>query len=598
MRINDLSMTGQRNVYAFPTLVEWNHRIRGREPAVPPRTQLPQRAMQIWAERRDLQASFDLSQSEGRAGLFWWCLLHGFREMGFRFDKALDGGFLTVNEPLPRLRHAAIVPVTWLMQSLWANSTYRSGALRHPEEQENCIAHFFAHALLEANLGAFLTEQQARMLREIDPATGQPHLLGLIWRCGPQPADRFPSEASQEFAGWCRSAEGAKAFPILAHPLVGLAQAAPRRRRSGKVIGVNLFGHALGRSGVSEDVRMAAMSLEQVGIPHVIRNVPAPAVGEEEAAAGIRLADDLPYDVNLFCMTGLSTISLALSAGTDFGDGRHNIGLWPWELPEWPPALCQAWDFIDEVWAASRYTYEAYARAAQVPVFHKPMAVVAEPTAGATRADFGLPEKPFLFGFSFDGLSSFARKNPQAVVAAFRLAFHPDRADVGLVLKCMRTTANAPAWSALQDAIGGDPRIRVIDESLSRARLFDLYRALDAFVSLHRSEGFGRNIAEAMLLGKPIIVSAHSGNMDFTDHQTAALVPTRFTTVRTGEYPFGEGQVWGEPDIDAAACAMQRMVSDHAWRLAIASAGKARIARDYYPAAVGEAWAQRLRELT
>lgn len=590
-------MTGLRNVYTLPMLAEWKLRILGKEPAVPPRTKLPQRAIQIWDERRDLQASFDLSRPEGRAGLFWWCLLHGFREMGFRFDEALDGGFLTVNEPLPRLQQVAIMPVTWLMRTIWANSSYRSSALRHPEEQHNCIAHYFAHALLEANLGGFLTEQQARTLRELEPATGQPRLLGLIWHCAPRLAGRFSSEASEEFAAWCQSAEGAKAFPILAHPLVGLAQAAPRRKRVGKVIGVNLFGHALGRSGVSEDVRMAAMSLERVGVPHIIRNVPAPAVGEGEPADGLLLADDLPYDVNLFCMTGLSTISLALSAGTDFGDGRHNIGLWPWELPEWPSALGQAWDFVDEVWAASRYTYEAYARAAQVPVFHKPMAVVAEATEGATRADFGLPEETFLFGFSFDGLSSFARKNPQAVVAAFHQAFPSDRADVGLVLKCMRTTANVPAWKALKNSIKNDPRIRVIDESFSRVRLLDLYRTLDAFVSLHRSEGFGRNIAEAMLLGKPVIVSAHSGNMDFTDHRTAALVSTRLEAVRSGEYPFGEGQMWGDPDVDAAAKAMQRIVSDHLLRQALASAGKERIARQYSPEAVGEAWLQRLRDL-
>jgi glycosyltransferase involved in cell wall biosynthesis len=590
-------MTGLRNVYTLPMLTEWKLRIRGKEPAVPSRSQLPRRAMQIWNERCDLQVSFDLSRPEGRAGLFWWCLLHGFREMGFSFDKVLDGGFLTVNEPLPRLRHAAIMPVTWLMRALWANSTYHSGELRHLEEQHNCIAHYFAHALLEANLGAFLTEQQGRTLRQVDPATGQPRMLSLIWHCSPQLTNWFPSKASQEFAAWCGSAEGAKAFPILAHPLVGLAQVAPRRRRSGKVIGVNLFGHALGRSGVSEDVRMAAMSLERAGIPHVIRNVPAPAVGEEEPADGLRLADDLPYDVNLFCMTGLSTISFALSAGTDLGDGRHNIGMWPWELPEWPSALGQAWDLVDEVWAASRYTYDAYARAAQVPVFHKPMAVVAEATEGATRADFGLPEEPFLFGFSFDGLSSFARKNPQAVVAAFRQAFPSDRGDVGLVLKCMRTTANAPAWKTLQNAIGNDPRIRVIDESFVRVRLFDLYRTLDAFISLHRSEGFGRNVAEAMLLGKPVIVSAHSGNMDFTDHGTAALVPTRLAPVRSGEYPLGEGQIWGDPDIDAAALAMQRIVSDAEWRQTLASAGKERIARQFSPEVVGEAWAQRLRDL-
>lgn len=590
-------MMGPRNVYTLPILAEITHRLRRKSPLVPPRARLPDRAMQIWTERRDLQASFDLAAIEGRAGLFWWCLLHGFREMGFRFDHALDAGFLIANTPPPRLRQSSFTPVTWLMRALWADSTYRKAPLARPEEQFNCIAHYFAHAMLEANLGAFLTQEQADVLREPDRDSGVTRLFALIWHCDGDLAKRFPSSASPEFAAWCRSSDGARAWPILAHPLIGLAPRPARKMRRGRITGVNLFGHALGRSGVSEDVRMAAMSLEQAGIPHVICNVAAPAVGEEEGADGLRLTDNPPYDVNLFCMTGLSTISFALSQGGGLGEGRHNIGLWPWELPEWPAALDQAWDFVDEVWATSRFAYEAYARSARVPVLHKPMAVMADATEGAARADFGLPEGAFLFGFSFDGLSSFARKNPQAVVAAFRQAFLPDQTGVGLVLKCIRATSSAPGWAALHDAIGGDARIRVIDGSLSRARLLDLYRALDAFVSLHRSEGFGRNIAEAMLLGKPVIVSAHSGNMDFTDHRTAALVPVRLGPVSRGDYPFGEGQIWGYPDVEAAAQAMRRVVDDRAWRESLALRGREVIMQRFSPEAVGQAWAQRLREL-
>lgn len=567
--------------------------------AAPLNACLPPRALLVWRERPDLQAAFDLSRPAGRAGLFWWCLLNGFGEMGFAWEQELDAGFGAANQPVPGLPQADFIPVTWLMRALWAQSGQRRGTMRGAAEQADCISHYFTHALLRANLGALLSHEQAALLRADDPALGVPRLFGLIWRSDPALTTRFPSPAAPEFAAWLRQ-EGARRWPMLAHPLVALVPPPRRRFRGGPVRGVNLFGHALGRLGIGEDVRMAARSLEAAGIPYVIRNVDAVAAGSEEDAAGLKLSDTSPYDVNLFCMTGMSTQETCLRLGMDLHDGRHSIGLWPWELPEWPRLWQSAWTCIDEVWATSQFTYAAYARAARVPVLHMPMAVALDTPAAAAgrahRAAFGLPEYPFLFGFSFDGLSSFARKNPLAVVAAFRQAFPPEDRRVGLVLKGLRTQGT-PQWQALLDAMEGDTRIHAITRSLPRGELLDLYRCFDAFVSLHRSEGFGRNIAEVMLLGKPVIVAAHSGNLDFTRHDTAALVPVRLRVVEPGEYPFGSGQLWGEPDVDGAAAAMKRVFEDGPWAAQLAAAGQRRIARDYSPAAVGAAWAARLRQL-
>lgn len=589
-------MTESKPVYSFPNLTAWTCRLLGLPTKAPPQAQLPARALQIWQERHDLQNAFDISKARGRAGLFWWSLLHGFREMGFCFNEALDGGFHIANRGFPGLPHCSFVPVTWLMRALWARSSYRASSLKRPEEQFNCLAHYFAHDLHEANLAAFLTQEQADALREHDPVSGTPRLYGLIWHCAPELKERFDSPSSEEFAGWCRT-EAVYQWPILAHPLISLSPSPKRERRKGKIQGVNLFGHALGRLGIGEDVRMAARSFDAAGIPHVIRNVEAVAAGQEEVLEGLWLSEDLPYDVNIFCMTGISTVTASNSEGPSLNQGRHNIGIWPWELPEWPLTWDQAWSCVDEVWATSRFTYDAYARAARVPVFHMPMAVVADATVGADRSDFGLPERTFLFGFSFDGLSSYARKNPRAVVAAFRCAFPPGERGVGLVLKGIRAKTGAPAWQALLREIGDDDRIYLINESLSRGQLLDLYRALDVFVSLHRSEGFGRNIAEAMLLGKPVIVSAHSGNMDFTHHDNSALIPTRLCEVGQGEYPFGTGQQWGDPDVEAAANAMRRMLEDRAWRVSLAERAQWYIKENYSPEAVAAAWAQRLNEL-
>lgn len=589
-------MTASRAIYRFPALEAARIRWRRVEPEAPPRARLPERALQFRNERPDLQSAFDLTRTEGREALFWWCLRHAFRETGIRFDPALDGELLVANEPYPTIRRAAFLPITYLMRALWAGSPHSNGSLQEPAEQETCLAHYFAHMLIDANLGGMLTADQAQALVEHDPEAGIPRLFALIWRCDPTLQERFGSPRSDAFAAWCHS-EGAIDWPILAHPLVRLAPAPERKVRRGRSRGVNLFGHALGRLGVGEEVRMAAKSLEAVGIPYVIRNVTAPAAGEEEGPEGLRLADSSPYDLNLFCMTGISTVGANLAARGELMQGRYSIGCWPWELPEWPSAWGHAWDYVDEVWATSRFTYGSYMRSATVPVLHVPHAVVADASEGARRADFGLPESAFLFCFSFDGLSSLVRKNPIAVVAAFQRAFPASERGMGLVLKGIRAPQGSARWSNLVAAIGSDPRIILIDESMSRGRLLDLYRSIDVYVSLHRSEGFGRNIAEAMLLGKPVIVTAHSGNMDFTLHDNAALVPARLCAVQQGEYPYGAGQLWADPDIDAAAEAMRRIIADRTWREALAERGQAFIAHAHSPRAVGEAWARRLEAL-
>ncbi len=164
--------------------------------------------------------------------------------------------------------------------------------------------------------------------------------------------------------------------------------------------------------------------MQSARIPFGIHNVePGREVSQNDHSADARIISTLPYGVNLFCMTGMDTARLLASVGPGLFEGRHNIGYWPWELPEWPEQWRHAYDLIDEVWASSRYTYGAYAKSCSKPVRHMPMAVAVDTTAGFRRHDFGLPENRFLFVFSFDVLSSIARKNPRACILAFREAF-------------------------------------------------------------------------------------------------------------------------------------------------------------------------------
>lgn len=557
---------------------------------------LPRRARAIWLERPDLQAAFNLDRPAGLAGLFWWYMLHGFAEMGLQFDQDGDKGLLSANIPYPYLQQTSFLPVTWLMRKLTDRSPAPTAAVPGNEQDQGAfLAWYFAKGLSEANLEAMLNDEQAEHLLSFDDVhKAVPRLLTCIWSSEPSLAIRFASPDDPAFRAWC-AGEGARIFPILSHPKIAFAPPPRRASPAARPFGVNLFGHAHGRSGLSEDVRMAARALDAVGIPYAICNItPGPAMPDEEPGALPTQAQPR-FAFNMFCMTAPSTAATVMQRGRAMFADQYNIGFWPWELPEMPVAWHDSYELVDEVWASSRFTYDAYCRSSPKPVRHLPMAVSVEESSSAGRIAFGLPEAPFLFGFAFDGLSSLARKAPLNCIAAFKKAFPRGDEPVGLVIKALR--ADDPQWNQIVRQHAEDRRIHIIAASLPRAELLDLWRTLDCFVSLHRSEGFGRNIAETMLLGKPVIATAHSGNMDFNSHDTAALVSAALRTVRQGEYPFGAGQYWADPDVDHAARQMQRMVEDAPWREGLALRGQAIIAAHYSPQRVGGEWQTVLRKI-
>jgi glycosyltransferase involved in cell wall biosynthesis len=559
--------------------------------SLPAGTVIPPRALLIWRERPDLRAAFDLTRVGGREHLVWWYLRHGFAEFGLHL-KAEDGGLLALNEPVPGLPVHDALPITWLMRGLADQAGIDGAALRTSAGQRRLLAWYFTRGLTRGNLTDFLSVEQARTLLADDPQQPGAALISrLVWDADPALADRFGDAEEPAFAAYLRE-QGARIWPILRHELIGLAPPASRQPASDKPFGVNLFGHARGRSGISEDLRMAALVLEEAAIPFIVRDVPT-GLPEEEALPGT-VGDGLPYTINLFAMAPPTTLAAITALGGADAIGDYcNIGFWPWELPELPAIWRHAYDQVDEVWASSRFTHAAFCRSSPVPVRHVPFAVTAEESAGHGRGHFGLPAGVFLFGFAFDGLSGFARKAPLGAIRAFRQAFAADDRSVGLVIKGLRVTDD-PAWQQVLEAIGEDPRIHLVTRSLERRSLLDLWRALDCFVSLHRSEGFGRNIAECMLLGRPVLATAHSGNMDFTQADTAALVPCTLRPVEAGEYPFGTGQMWAEPDIVAAAALMQRMVRDADWRDGIAAAGRAAVMDQHLPAALTRPWREAL----
>jgi glycosyltransferase involved in cell wall biosynthesis len=270
-----------------------------------------------------------------------------------------------------------------------------------------------------------------------------------------------------------------------------------------------------------------------------------------------------PYNTNLFCLPAFDTVSrVFMQKGAAVFEGYRNIGWWPWELAVFPKAWRPyAFELVDEVWASSQFLFDMYSAATTKPVKLVPLAVSVDRMQPHPRKHYGLPEKKFLFLYIFDFNSSVARKNPMAAVQAFKQAFKPTDNTVGLVLKTMNTKPNNPEWQAFLKECQTDKRIQLITETLDRPEVLGLINACDAYVSLHRSEGFGRTLAEAMLLGKPVVATNYSGNVDFMQNELAHPVKFKLIDLDSRAYQWidkDDSAQWADCENTSATTQLQK----------------------------------------
>lgn len=324
-----------------------------------------------------------------------------------------------------------------------------------------------------------------------------------------------------------------------------------------------LVGHPFAPIGRGEDIRCMCRALRRVGRrPRVLdiygMNEPeSPMVAEMRSA----LTRDLG-GVNVFHING-DEVAQALSH-VPLPQDAYNIIYPAWELSRYPAEWARQLDRFDEIWAPSRFIQQSVVPAVQRPVIHMPLACEVLLSSFLGRRYFGIPEGAYAFLFFFDFRSYASRKNPEAVIECFRrmLIERPYTA-TALVIK-VHGAEHAPTEASRLAALLADTagRAVLIDRTMTDNEVKNLIRCCDSFVSLHRSEGFGRGLAEAMYLGKPVIATAYSGNMDFMTERNSFLVPYRAIGVPAGAYPFARDQVWADPDLNEATRQMVRLVDN------------------------------------
>jgi glycosyltransferase involved in cell wall biosynthesis len=361
--------------------------------------------------------------------------------------------------------------------------------------------------------------------------------------------------------------------------------------------GVNLIGWPRTEIGIGEDIRCAAFSLASVNHPFTVidaakRVPPNPKQVDGEISKWI--SAEYKYDVDLvFLDSATQQRYYAFELLNNVKVNRKVIGICPWELPIWPKKLDFVFNHVDRFWAASEFIKEAF-----IPYFPNRIDVakpaVYVPESSYKPADTS-GDRPFHFITIFDGLSSIHRKNPFAVINAFKYAF-PINRDVRLIIKMMNLSASTAEFKQLQHCINNDPRIVLITETLPQITLWALVSSCHAFVSLHRSEGFGRNIAEAMLLERPVICSAFSGNLDFCREDNSFLVSGHKVSVAPGQYSNASGQYWFEADIEHAAASMHSVFHDYDHALQRARKARCFIKQHHSYEAVGNQYIKLLKK--
>jgi glycosyltransferase involved in cell wall biosynthesis len=358
------------------------------------------------------------------------------------------------------------------------------------------------------------------------------------------------------------------------------------------------LGHAL---GLGSAARGYAQALSAAGVPTSTATVALDHMqlpDELGDGYGRHAFEDLLHDgLHGFELVAVNPDELPAfvdRVGERYFQGPR-IGIWGWETNSIPSRWAPAFELVDEIWVYSRFMAENIGAASTVPVIALPPPVQA-PAVASKPLRLGVPDG-YLFLFVFDYLSTIQRKNPVGLIEAFKQAFEPGEGPQLLI-----KTINAPLRPLAEEAVlweaHGRDDIHVIDRSLSGAERDGLMAGCDCYVSLHRSEGFGLTMAEAMAIGKPVIGTGYSGNVDFMNAENSYLVDYEVGLVGPDCEIYPADGEWAQPSVEHAAELMRRVWENPEEAMACGVRAREDIARELSPQTTGAAMRARLEELS
>ncbi len=477
----------------------------------------------LWEVREDLQRAFSLKDARSRWLFLRWLLFHGLNELGLRVVDFDPALDMHLKSVSPRLPGVTRV----------AEFVYVS----RPE--------------LHASLDILKADDLASLHR---------------WMSG----------------------SGAESIGVALQEYGTRGAQLPAIREDQFNVKVLLTGQYTERSGRGEDVRMTAASLVAAGTEDfLIFDIDSGLLHKPDGEI-LSQRFKLHAKINIVHMNADTALRDSLKIRKAGITHEQSVGYWAWELEFLPKRWNSSFSFFDAIWASTSFAKGSFDAPAFRPITKVPMAVVVKrPSGRLDRSHFGLGSSSYIFFFMYDMRSFTSRKNPQAVIQAFSLAFPDKKEDVELVLKVQGVDCNSEDWKLLLRACS-DERIKILDQSLPADELIELVDQCDVFVSLHRSEGFGRGPAEAMGLGKAVILTDYSGTMEFADATVALPVKYKLIEVKIEDYPGAEGQKWADADVAHAAERMRWCFGNPDEARAIGARARRRIRRRHSPRSIGQ----------
>lgn len=352
-----------------------------------------------------------------------------------------------------------------------------------------------------------------------------------------------------------------------------------RRRLTGfyrqvmpKKYGVNLIGFFSHTFGVAEIGRFFAQRLIRAQAPFIIFDIALDGYARLDSDSLARMkpyySAKTHYHKNLFFVNA-DTINHIEYLHPELFTGRYNAAVFFWEFDDYFH-FPKAFTYLDEVIAFTEFIATAIRKVAppHVKVTHLPPPFVQSwqitQTGEAVRSGLAIGTDDFVFIFNFDFYSVYNRKNPEALLKAFEAAFTRDD-KVWLVLKTIHAEATNPHYrrfAALVEQMALKDKIMVINENMGRNEFMSLLNAADCYVSLHRSEGLGLGMMEAMSMGKPVIATGYGGNTDFMNNENSLLLPYTLVPVEPGSGPYEPGWLWADASVEDASRYMKKLYGD------------------------------------
>lgn len=406
-----------------------------------------------------------------------------------------------------------------------------------------------------------------------DTANNELQGLCLTYLLQPAWQREFPAALTtrgwNEFRCWIEASYGQyfrNSLPATVPPVLSQEEQAAAECSNNKISvpsalvrGVNILSHFCNPSGIQQAAIWTKTALERVGLWTSCRDVPVPrhhVALDREQWLGLEI-----FPVTILTHAAIPYFELAYDrAGLFPQENVYRIAYWAWELETVPDEWVRAAELVDEVWCPTRFVTEAMRRRMPRPVYHMLPGVEVGRLETVTRSSLDIPEDHCVFLFAFDLHSQLHRKNPAAAFHAFQKAFREnDKAT--LLIKTSGGDIHGRDLLELCQTIRG-PNVILLDQLMSRAQAYGLIDMADCFVSLHRSEGFGLGLAEAMLLGKPVIATRYSGNLDYMNSDNSLLVDYEMVEITEDRPIYTRGNFWAEPSLSHAAACMREVYED------------------------------------